>query len=97
MLETRVVETDQRRQRGLHEQLQARSEHDTWDRLPAIDCPTFIACGRYDAIAPLRNSEAMAAAITGAELHTYEGGHAFLAQAPESFNDLTRFLLAPRG
>ena len=80
--------------RGIEEQLKARSNHDTWDRLATITCPTFIGCGRYDGIAPLQNSEAMASAIDGAELHVYPGGHGFLAQAPTSFDDITRFLLA---
>ncbi len=80
-------------QPGIQEQLKARSNHDTWDRLATITCPTFIGCGRYDGIAPLQNSEAMASAITGAELHVYPGGHGFLSQAPESFDDVTRFLL----
>ncbi len=81
-------------QRGIREQLKARSSHDTWDRLPAITCPTFIGCGRYDGIAPLPNSEAMASAIGHAELHVYPGGHGFLFQAPKSFDDITDFLLA---
>lgn len=81
-------------QRGIQEQLKARSTHDTWDRFAAITCPTFVGCGRYDGIAPLQNSEAMTSAIGGAELHVYSGGHTFLFQAPESFDDITGFLLA---
>jgi 3-oxoadipate enol-lactonase len=81
-------------QRGIREQLKARSAHDTWDRLGTITCPTFIGCGRYDAIAPPQNSEAMASAISRAELHVYPGGHGFLFQAPSSFDDVTNFLLA---
>jgi pimeloyl-ACP methyl ester carboxylesterase len=94
MMEARAPAGDHPRQRGFHEQLQARRTHDTWDRLATITCPTFIGCGRYDGIAPLQNSEAMASEIPGAELHVYPGGHAFLAQAPTSFEDITSFLLA---
>jgi 3-oxoadipate enol-lactonase len=74
--------------------LEARRTHDAWDRLSSISCPTFIGCGRYDGIAPRANSEAMASKLPQAELHVYEGGHAFLAQAPESLDDVTGFLLA---
>ena len=94
MMESRGPGPDHPGRAGIHEQLQARRTHDTWDRLAGIACPTFIGCGRFDGIAPLRNSEAMASEIPGAELHAYPGGHAFLAQAPESFEDVARFLLA---
>jgi 3-oxoadipate enol-lactonase len=66
--------------RGEAEQLEARRHHDVWDRLPAITCPTLVAAGRWDGIAPLANSEAIAARIPGAELRAYDGGHAFFAQ-----------------
>ncbi len=96
MMEARVAGPDDRRLTGIHLQLEARRTHDTWERLSTISCPTFIGCGRYDGIAPLQNSEAMASRIAGAELHVYEGGHAFLAQAPQSFDDIASFLLADR-
>ena len=31
----------------------ARSRHDVLDRLGAITCPTLVASGRYDGIAPV--------------------------------------------
>jgi 3-oxoadipate enol-lactonase len=83
---------DPTRERGESEQLQARWSHDVWDRLGAIRCPTFVGCGRYDGIAPLANGEAIASRIPGAELHIYEGGHAFLAQDPRSLTDVVAFL-----
>jgi 3-oxoadipate enol-lactonase len=82
---------------GIHEQLQARKNHDTWDRLGAIACPTFIGCGRFDGIAPEANSRAMAGKIADARLHVYEGGHAFLAQDGAAFEDLFRFLQPTTG
>jgi pimeloyl-ACP methyl ester carboxylesterase len=91
-METRAGEPDHPRALGIHEQLQARKGHDTWGRLGSIDCPTFIGCGRYDGIAPEANSRAMASRIAGADLHVYEGGHAFLAQDPAAFDDLFGFL-----
>jgi 3-oxoadipate enol-lactonase len=81
--------------RGKLEQLAARRGHDVWDRLGSIRCPTFIGCGRFDGIAPMANSEAMASRIAGSELHVYEGGHAFLAQDPSSIGDIIGSLERP--
>jgi 3-oxoadipate enol-lactonase len=79
-------------QRGRAEQLAARRSHDVWDRLPSITCPALIACGRFDGIAPPRLSAAIASRIPGAQLHTYEGGHLFIAQDPRCITDVTSFL-----
>lgn len=78
--------------RGKGEQLGARAGHDVCDRLDRITCPTLVAGGRYDGIAPPANSEAIAARIPGADLRFYEGGHAFLAQDPAAFPDVLDFL-----
>ncbi len=77
---------------GRRFQLEARRTHDVWDRLDRIACPTFVACGRFDGIAPPANSAAIASRIAGAELHTYEGGHAFLAQDRRSITEVVAFL-----
>jgi pimeloyl-ACP methyl ester carboxylesterase len=97
MMEARAPGSDHPRPTGIREQLEARRTHDTWDRLATIACPTFIGCGAYDGIAPLRNSEAMASRIEGAELHVYRGGHAFLAQDGQAFGDVLGFLQAGPG
>jgi len=78
--------------RGEREQLLARSHHDVTDRLHRVACPTLVAGGRYDGIAPPANSEAIAARIPGAELRFYEGGHAFFAQDASAIADLIAFL-----
>ena len=78
--------------RGMREQLQARRYHDVADRLHVITCPTLVAGGRYDGIAPPENSEAIAARIAGSDLRIYEGGHAFLAQDRQAFPDVLEFL-----
>jgi 3-oxoadipate enol-lactonase len=78
--------------RGVAEQLRARSHHDVWDRLGAITCPTLVASGRWDAIAPPANGEAIASRIDRAELRIYDGGHPFLAQDPESLPEIIGFL-----
>jgi pimeloyl-ACP methyl ester carboxylesterase len=78
--------------RGESEQLQARRHHDVWDRLDRITCPTLVAGGRYDGIAPPANSEAIASRIAGAELRLYEGGHAFFGQDPKAVPEVLDFL-----
>jgi pimeloyl-ACP methyl ester carboxylesterase len=78
--------------RGQRMQLEARRHHDVWDRLDRISCPTLVAAGRYDGIAPPANAEAIASRVPGAELRWYEGGHAFMAQDRAAFPDLVAFL-----
>jgi 3-oxoadipate enol-lactonase len=78
--------------RGEAEQLAARRGHDVFDRLGRVTCPTLVAAGRFDGIAPLANSEAIAAGIAGSELRVYEGGHAFVAQDPAAFPEIVEFL-----
>ena len=81
--------------RGEQGQIEARSHHDVYDRLPRITCPTLVAAGRYDGIAPPSNSEAIAAQIVGSDLRLYEGGHAFIAQDPDAFPEILDFLAGP--
>ena len=78
--------------RGEVEQLGARRHHDVWERLPRVTCPTLVAGGRYDGIAPPANSEAIASQIHGAELRLYEGGHLFFLQDRAAFPDVLGFL-----
>ncbi len=76
-------------------QLEARSRHDVWDRLGAVSSPTLVACGRFDPIAPVANSEAIASRIAGAELRVYDGGHAFFVQDRTALPDIRAFLAVP--
>jgi 3-oxoadipate enol-lactonase len=80
------------RAKGSALQLEARSQHDTWDRLGQISCPTLICAGRYDGIAPPENSERMASQIPGAALDFFEGGHQFLWQDRRAFDQIIAFL-----
>lgn len=80
---------------GLRAQLQARADHDVWERLDAITCPTLVAYGRYDGVAPAQNSTALASRIAGADLRGYEGGHLFLVQDPAAMPELVTFLRSP--
>ena len=65
---------------GERHQLQARSHHDVWDRLPQLGLPVLIAAGRFDGIALPANQEALARQIEGADLRWFDGGHAFFLQ-----------------
>jgi len=76
-------------------QLEARAGHDVWDRLDAITCPALVGYGKYDMIAPVRNSTAIASRIRGAELRGYEGGHLFLFQDPSALPEFQEFLHTP--
>ncbi len=78
-------------------QLEARSHHDTADRLQRIGCPTLVCGGRYDGLAPPENSEFLAATIPGAELAFFDGGHIFMMQDPAAMPAMLDFLGATTG
>lgn len=84
----------ERQERGERLQLAARAGHDVWDRLSSISCPTMVACGEFDALAPPENSAAIASRITGSELRSYQGGHGFLWQDRSALPDIVSFLSA---
>jgi len=92
MAERQAAAVSDDEQRGRMAQLEARRHHDVVDRLGAITAPTLVACGRYDGIAPLANSEAIAARVPGAELRVYEGGHTFFAQDAAALPEILAFL-----
>jgi len=88
----RVGSDEQGRQAGLCRQFEARSGHDTYDRLVNLHMPVYICGGRYDSIAPPTNLEAMNKQIPGARLELFEGGHLFFIQDPHAFKRITAFL-----
>jgi len=63
---------------GARRQLEARRDHDTYDRLTSLPMPTLVCAGRTDGIAPLANSETIADRIPDADLAVFDGGHGFL-------------------
>jgi 3-oxoadipate enol-lactonase len=73
-------------------QLEARRQHDAYDRLGRIAAPTLVAAGRYDGIAPVANGRAIADRIPDARLEVFEGGHLFLAQDPAAYEAIVAFL-----
>jgi 3-oxoadipate enol-lactonase len=79
---------------GLTNQLAARAEHDTADRLDSITCPTLVCGGRFDGIAPPSNSQFLASAIPGARLEMFDGGHGFFIQDAAALPAIISFLTA---
>jgi 3-oxoadipate enol-lactonase len=77
---------------GARRQLEARAGHDTWERLGSITAPTLVAAGRYDGIAPVANSEALAERIPKASLQVFEGGHLFLLQDRSAWPAIVTYL-----
>jgi len=77
---------------GVTNQLAARAEHDTANRLGAIGCPTLVCGGRFDGIAPPANSEFLAREIPGARLELFDGGHGFFLQDPAAMPAIIAFL-----
>ena len=80
---------------GAHRQLEARAQHDTWDRLGQISCPVLIAAGRFDGIAPPDRQEKMASQIKGARLRFFDGGHLFMIQDRAALPAIVEFLKQP--
>jgi len=78
--------------RGELEQLSARSRLDVLDRLGAISCPTFLASGQYDGIAPPENGKAIASRVPDSDLRLYDGGHVFMMQDPTAMPEIIGFL-----
>lgn len=80
--------------RGEALQMEARRGHDVLDRLHRITCPTLVASGRHDGIAPPANGEAIVGRVPTAELRTYDGGHAFFFQDRKALPAVLDFLAA---
>ena len=70
----------------------ARAGHDVVEQLASISRPTLVCAGRYDDIAPLANSELLAARIPDATLSVFEGGHYFMIQDRSAFPTIIEFL-----
>lgn len=86
-----AFDDDPHRARGAIGQFQARAAHDCWDRLHEINCPVWLAGGRYDGIATPAVMENMLTRLPYAELEFYDGGHLFMTEKPQSFNHAAAF------
>ena len=79
---------------GAKRQLEARREHDTYDRLQQLRMPVYICGGKYDGISVPENLEALRRQIRGSTLEFFEGGHMFLRQDPNAVKKIISFLLS---
>ncbi|HUT41232.1 MAG TPA: alpha/beta fold hydrolase [Gammaproteobacteria bacterium] len=77
---------------GITRQIEARSHHDTYDRLPSIQVPTLVCGGEYDSQARPEVVRNLHAQIPGAELRFFAGGHGFLSQDPQAYRVISRFI-----
>lgn len=77
---------------GARRQLEARSAHDVWKRLPEIAAPTLVMGGRYDMQAPVENIRRLSAAIRDARIELFDGGHMFLLQDRTAWAAAVEFL-----
>jgi 3-oxoadipate enol-lactonase len=68
-------------------QLNAIQVHDTRSRLKTIKVPTMVLAGADDILIPMNLSQELHSLIPGAEFATAKGGHAFLWEFPQPFNE----------
>jgi 3-oxoadipate enol-lactonase len=78
---------------ALGHRMKALHEHDTYDRLPRIGCPTLVITGKDDALISWENSRILAERIPGANLEILEpAGHCFWLERPQESRDaIVRF------
>lgn len=81
------------REIGAKRQLEARINHDTFNRLLQLKLPVFIAGGAYDGIAPCENLKAINHQIEQSKLQFFEGGHDFYDHDPSAYRCISKFLL----
>ena len=77
---------------GARRQLEARKDHDTYDRLPLLPMPTLVVGGTHDDLAPESVVRALAARIPGAQVRFFNGGHLFHLQDRASWDVVIAFL-----
>lgn len=79
---------------GKKRQLEARRDHDTFDRLPQLSMPIFLCGGLYDGAVPAANIHAIHKQIPHAQLDFFEGGHLFLMEDLSAHKAIRNFFLA---
>jgi 3-oxoadipate enol-lactonase len=79
---------------ALGHRLKAVMDHDSYDRLPEINCPTLVITGRDDALIAWENSAILTQRIPNAKLTVLEpAGHCFWLEQPQRSADaLVQFI-----
>ena len=91
---TRFAADEPGHEMGARRQLEARANHDTWERLPQLGLPVLVCGGSHDGQATPEVVKNLAARIPGASLEFFDGGHLFLNEDPKAFPAVSRFLAA---
>ena len=98
---TNMIES--RRQRpidntGFTHRMKAAREHDTYDRLGQIRCPTLVITGKDDALISWENSRILKEKIAGSEFVLLEpAGHCFWMEKPQDSHDaIAKFIAGHR-
>lgn len=82
---------------GARRQLEARIGHDTYGRLAGLSVPTLVCGGLHDGVAKPETLASLAAAVPGARLELFQGGHQFLEQDPRAWQRVLTFLAEDQG
>ncbi|HVN29384.1 MAG TPA: alpha/beta hydrolase, partial [Candidatus Binataceae bacterium] len=94
---------ESRRQRpidttGFAHRMKAAREHNTYDRLGQIRCPTLVITGKDDALISWENSRILSEKIAGAQFVLLEpAGHCFWMEKPQESHDaIAKFIAGHR-
>ena len=76
-------------------QLQMLGEHDTYQKLSDIRCPTLVLTGEDDVVVPAENARLMARRLANAQLLEYSNtGHLAYAEKPSQVaQDISQFII----
>jgi 3-oxoadipate enol-lactonase len=75
--------------------MKAAADHDTYNRLPQIHCPTLVIAGKDDALIAWENSKLIAESIEGSRLVILEpAGHCFWLEQPTQTHDAIASFIA---
>lgn len=77
---------------GAMRQLEARRQHDAFDRLPGLAMPVAVVGGVHDGIAAPPTVKNLAARIPGALLRMFDGGHLVHVQNPAAAREIVAWL-----
>ena len=77
---------------GLRAQLAARGQHNCYDRLPCIISDTLVLAGTFDGQADKEVQRNMAGQIPAAQFAEIQGGHGFLFEDNEAYDNMVAFL-----
>lgn len=81
-----------RHKQGQSLQLEARSHHNTYERLGQIKSATLVIAGTRDGQAPMVAQRAMAEKIPGSQFIALDGSHAMIQENPAVCRAITEFL-----